>query len=53
MPGHPWTTAVFVLACAGIVGSTIITDPANSVRGWVIILAGLPVYRYWSRRSNA
>jgi APA family basic amino acid/polyamine antiporter len=51
-PGHPYTTALFVLACALIVGSTIATDPANSARGWAIILTGLPVYWYWSRRSQ-
>jgi APA family basic amino acid/polyamine antiporter len=51
-PGHPYTTALFVLACAGIVGSVVATDPANSARGWAIILAGVPVYWYWSRRSR-
>ena len=51
-PGHPYTTAVFVLACAGIVASTVITDPANSARGWAIILTGVPVYWFWSRRSR-
>jgi APA family basic amino acid/polyamine antiporter len=49
-PGHPYTTALFVLACAGIVGSTMVTDPANSARGWATILTGVPVYRFWSRR---
>jgi len=49
-PGHPYTTALFVLACAGIVASTVVTDPANSARGWGIILTGVPVYLLWSRR---
>jgi hypothetical protein len=40
---------MFVLACAGIVASTVVTDPANSARGWGLILTGLPVYWYWSR----
>jgi APA family basic amino acid/polyamine antiporter len=48
-PGHPWTTAVFVLACAGIVASTVLNDPVNSARGWGIMLTGVPVYLYWSR----
>jgi APA family basic amino acid/polyamine antiporter len=51
-PGHPYTTALFVLACALIVGSTIATDPSNSARGWAIILTGVPVYWFWSRRSQ-
>jgi APA family basic amino acid/polyamine antiporter len=52
-PGHPWTTAIFVAACAGIVASTVLTDPANSARGWGIMLTGLPVYLYWSRSRKA
>jgi APA family basic amino acid/polyamine antiporter len=52
MPGHPYTTALFVAACAWIVASTVATDPANSARGWIIILTGVPVYWYWSRRRH-
>ena len=49
-PGHPYTTALFVLLCLGIVGSTVATYPANSAVALAIMLAGLPVYWYWSRR---
>ena len=52
-PGHPYTTALFVAACVGIVASTVITDPLNSARGWGIMLTGVPVYWYWSRRRRA
>ena len=48
-PGHPYTTALFVLACVGIVVSTVITYPANSGIAFLIMLAGVPVYLYWSR----
>jgi APA family basic amino acid/polyamine antiporter len=48
-PGHPYTTAIFVLACAGIVGSTFLAYPANSAIGLAILLAGVPVYLYWSK----
>jgi APA family basic amino acid/polyamine antiporter len=47
-PGHPYTTALFVLACAAIVTVTVSTYPANSVIGLIILLAGIPVYLYWS-----
>jgi APA family basic amino acid/polyamine antiporter len=50
-PGHPYTTAAFVLTCAGIVASTIAAYPANSAVGLLILLAGIPVYWYWSRRA--
>ena len=51
-PGHPYTTGVFVLACAAIVSTTIATFPANSAFGLLILLAGIPVYLYWSRKSQ-
>jgi APA family basic amino acid/polyamine antiporter len=51
-PGHPYTTGLFVLACAGIVISTIVSAPANSAIGLIILLAGIPVYLYWSRRAR-
>jgi basic amino acid/polyamine antiporter, APA family len=53
VPGHPYTTAVFVLACAAIVASTIWSYPANSAFGFVILLAGIPVYLYWRHKQRA
>lgn len=49
VPGHPFTTILFVLSCAAIVGSAIVASPANSAIALCIMLAGLPVYYYWSR----
>ena len=51
-PGHPYTTAAFVLTCAGIVASTVAAYPANSAVGLLILLAGIPVYWYWSQRAH-
>src|SRR5437667_407877 len=48
-PGHPFTTILFVLSCAGIVGSAIVASPANSAIALCIMLAALPVYYYWGR----
>ncbi len=50
-PGHPYTTALFVLVSVGIVASTIGAYPANSAIALAIMLAGVPVYWYWSRRA--
>src|SRR3984893_7155702 len=52
VPGHPYTTGLFVLACLGIVGSTISSYPANSAFGVFILLAGIPVYLYWSHKTR-
>src|SRR6267378_1722226 len=47
VPGHPFTTILFVLACVGIVGSAIVASPLNSAIALGIMLAALPVYYYW------
>ena len=52
-PGHPYTTALFVLTCVGIVGGAIGSHPADSAVGLIILLAGIPVYLYWSRRRTS
>jgi APA family basic amino acid/polyamine antiporter len=51
-PGHPYTTGLFVLACAAIVISTIVSAPGNSAIGLIILVAGIPVYLYWSRKAR-
>jgi basic amino acid/polyamine antiporter, APA family len=53
VPGHPFTTILFVLSCAGIVGSAIVASPANSAIALCIMLAALPVYYYWMRFRRA
>src|SRR6059058_2565035 len=47
-PGHPFTTAVFVFSCLGIVVSAIIASPRNSAIALCIMLAALPVYYFWT-----
>jgi APA family basic amino acid/polyamine antiporter len=49
VPGHPFTTILFVLACVGIVGSAIVASPPNSAIALGIMLAALPVYYYWRK----
>jgi len=52
MPGHPYSTALFCLACAGIVGNTIYRYPANTLIGFAILAAGVPVYYIWRKVLN-
>jgi basic amino acid/polyamine antiporter, APA family len=47
IPGHPLTTIFFIIACWVVVASTIYSYPKNSVIGFAIMLAGLPVYFLW------
>src|SRR5256884_1266131 len=52
-PGHPFTTILFVLSCAGIVGSAIVAAPGNSAIALCIMISALPVYYGWSRFKRA
>jgi APA family basic amino acid/polyamine antiporter len=52
MPGHPYTTALFCLVCAGVVGNTVYTFPENTLIGVAILAAGIPVYYFWRRNSH-
>jgi basic amino acid/polyamine antiporter, APA family len=52
MPGHPYTTALFVAACWLVVLSTIYKYPGNSAVGLAILLAGIPVYFLWGRKRS-
>jgi basic amino acid/polyamine antiporter, APA family len=50
-PGHPFTTMFFVAACWLVVLATFYHYPANSFSGLGLLLLGIPVYIYWSRRK--
>lgn len=52
MPGHPYTTALFVTACWLVVVNTLYKYPANSLIGFGILLSGIPVYFLWRGRRK-
>jgi APA family basic amino acid/polyamine antiporter len=52
VPGHPYTTILFIVACWTVVGNTIYTFPENSLIGVGILLLGLPVYFLWDRKRR-
>ena len=51
MPGHPWTTIVFTGTFWVIALSTVMQFPTSAGIGVLILLAGVPVYMFWRRRS--
>jgi APA family basic amino acid/polyamine antiporter len=51
MPGHPVSTAIFVTICWWVVVNTVYRYPQNSLVGFALLLAGIPVYWFWSRRT--
>lgn len=50
VPGHPWTTLIFILSCWLTVANALWKYPRNSSIGFGIILIGIPVYALWQRR---
>jgi APA family basic amino acid/polyamine antiporter len=53
MPGHPVSTTMFVGICWWVVANTIYRYPQNSLIGFVLLLAGIPVYWFWSQRTRS
>ena len=51
VPGHPYTTALFVVSCWLVVINTIYKYPANTLLGIAILALGVPVYAFWAHRS--
>ncbi len=50
VPGHPFTTLFFIIACAGVAFSTLYRYPHNSLIGLGIMLTGVPAYLFWRVR---
>ena len=51
VPGYPWTPALFVVAAAYVVASSIMANPKNALIGTGLLALGAPVYR-WARRAS-
>ena len=51
MPGHPFSTVIFVAICWWIVAITVYRYPQNSLIGVALLLVGMPVYWLWARRA--
>ena len=52
VPGHPITTVLFVAICWWVVANAVYRYPQNSLIGFVILAAGIPVYWLWSRSAK-
>lgn len=52
VPGHPWTTLLFITVMWLVVISTFAHDPRRSFIGLAIAIAGLPVYFLWRAKNR-
>jgi len=51
--GYPWVPGLFVAGALALTVNIWLERPGRSSIGLLLILAGVPFYRYWSRRSSA
>ncbi len=50
--GYPFVPGLFIISSFSIVVSQIISDPKESLFGFCLVLAGLPVYYLWSKKRE-
>jgi basic amino acid/polyamine antiporter, APA family len=50
--GYPWLPALFVLGALALTVSEWLQRPGRSTIGLLLIFAGIPFYKRWSRRSQ-
>lgn len=52
VPAFPWTVLLFIAACIYVVAGAVVSNPPNALRGAALLVAGVPVYLFWSRRRS-
>ena len=52
VPGYPWTPALFVVAAACVVASSIAANPVNAALGGGLLLLGVPVFLARRRKAS-
>jgi APA family basic amino acid/polyamine antiporter len=53
MPGYPAGPILFILAALYVVGGSVASNPANGLKGTVLMALGVPVFLFWNRRRRA
>lgn len=51
--GYPWVPGIFVLGALALTINIFLERPGRSSIGLLLMLAGLPFYRAWSKNSQA
>ena len=50
--GYPYVPIVFLLVTVALLVNTFFAAPAEALRGVIFLLAGVPLYWYWSRKEK-
>jgi APA family basic amino acid/polyamine antiporter len=51
--GYPWVPGAFVVGALALTVNLWLDRPGRSTIGLLLILGGLPFYKWWTRRSRA
>ncbi len=49
VPGHPFTTILFIAVCWLVAINTVFHFPTNTLIGIAILIAGIPAYWFWKQ----
>ncbi len=49
--GYPLVPVLFCIVAAGLLISTLVASPRESLMGLTLVLAGIPFYFYWKRKA--
>ena len=50
--GYPWIPLAFLLVTTALLVNTFVATPRQALQGVAMLLAGLPLYWYWSTRAR-
>jgi APA family basic amino acid/polyamine antiporter len=53
LPGYPLVPGIFLLVTAYLLLNTLLVTPGRALAGVGLILAGLPIYRYFEQRMES
>ncbi len=53
LPGHPWTTVLFLIIAWSIVVDVFMRSPLDALVGIGILISGVPVYWFFASRHRA
>jgi APA family basic amino acid/polyamine antiporter len=51
VPAYPLTPLLFIAAAVYVVLGSVASNPANAIRGVLLLALGVPVCLYWQRRN--
>jgi APA family basic amino acid/polyamine antiporter len=51
-PLYPFSVILFVAAAIYVVAGSVASNPANALKGVIMILLGVPVYLFWHRQRQ-